>query len=77
MADIISPIPGTFYSKANPDAESYVKVGTQVTKDTVVCLIEVLKTFHEVKANVDGKITEIKFKDEDFVNPGDVLFIVE
>ncbi|WP_240685594.1 biotin/lipoyl-binding protein [Campylobacter hepaticus] len=39
--------------------------------------MEVLKTFHEIKAGVKGKIVEIKYKNEDFVNPGDVLFIVE
>ncbi|RQD68525.1 biotin carboxyl carrier domain-containing protein [Campylobacter hepaticus] len=77
MAQILSPIPGTFYSKVNPDAAPYVEIGTQVDEESVVCLIEVLKTFHEIKAGVKGKIVEIKYKDEDFVNPGDVLFIVE
>ena len=47
-----------------------------VTEDTTVCLVEVMKTFNEIKAGAKGKITNIHVENEDFVNPGDVLFTI-
>ncbi|BCZ19623.1 acetyl-CoA carboxylase biotin carboxyl carrier protein subunit [Helicobacter sp. NHP19-012] len=76
MHEVISPIPGTFYRKPNPDAAPFVEVGSQVEPDTTLCLVEVMKTFNEIKAGVAGKIIEIKAENEQFVNPGDVLFVV-
>ncbi|MCI5968471.1 acetyl-CoA carboxylase [Helicobacter sp.] len=77
MEKVLSPIPGTFYRKPSPDKPPYVEVGSEVTEDTVVCLVEVMKTFNEVKAGVKGKITEIKVENEAFVSAGDVLFVIE
>ncbi|WP_104640641.1 acetyl-CoA carboxylase [Helicobacter bizzozeronii] len=77
MKEVISPIPGTFYRKPNPDAAPFVEVGSEVNEDTIVCLVEVMKTFNEIKAGAKGKIKEIKAENEQFVNPGDVLFVVE
>ncbi|RDU71321.1 biotin carboxyl carrier domain-containing protein [Helicobacter aurati] len=77
MAEILSPIPGTFYRKPNPDAAPFVEVGSKVDEDTTVCLVEVMKTFNEIKAGYKGSIVAIKVDNEQFVNPGDVLFIVE
>lgn len=77
MAEVLSPIPGTFYRKPNPDAAPYVEVGTEVNEDTTVCLVEVMKTFNEVKAGAKGKITKVCAENEAFVNPGDVLFVIE
>lgn len=77
MAEVLSPIPGTFYRKPNPDAAPYVEVGSIVEADTTVCLVEVMKTFNEIKAGTAGKITKICAENEAFVNPGDVLFVIE
>ncbi|MFC3847446.1 acetyl-CoA carboxylase [Helicobacter baculiformis] len=77
MHEVISPIPGTFYRKPNPDAAPFVEVGSEVHEDTIVCLVEVMKTFNEIKAGAKGKIKEIRAENEQFVNPGDVLFVVE
>ncbi|WP_104694934.1 acetyl-CoA carboxylase [Helicobacter salomonis] len=77
MHEVVSPIPGTFYRKPNPDAAPFVEVGSEVNEDTTLCLVEVMKTFNEIKAGVKGKIKEIKAENEQFVNPGDVLFVVE
>ncbi|CCF79991.1 acetyl-CoA carboxylase [Helicobacter bizzozeronii] len=77
MKEVISPIPGTFYRKPNPDAAPFVEVGSEVNEDTIVCLVEVMKTFNEIKAGAKGKIKEIRAENEQFVNPGDVLFVVE
>lgn len=77
MAEVVSPIPGTFYRKPNPDAAPFVEVGSEVNEDTIVCLVEVMKTFNEIKAGAKGKITKIHAENEAFVNPGDVLFTIE
>ena len=77
IAEVLSPIPGTFYRKPSPDAAPYVEVGSIVEADTTVCLVEVMKTFNEIKAGVAGKVTKVCAENEAFVNPGDVLFIVE
>lgn len=77
MAEVLSPIPGTFYRKPNPDAQPFVDIGTEVDEDTTVCLVEVMKTFNEIKAGAKGKIVAIKAENEQFVNPGDVLFVIE
>lgn len=77
MAEILSPIPGTFYRKPNPDAAPFVEIGSEVDENTTVCLVEVMKTFNEIKAGAKGKIIDIKVENEQFVNPGDVLFVIE
>ncbi|HOJ50420.1 MAG TPA: biotin/lipoyl-binding protein [Spirochaetota bacterium] len=77
LYEIKSPMTGAFYSKPNPNSESFVKKGDFVNESTTVALIEAMKMFNEVKAGVKGVIEEIKFKDGDFVNQGDILFLVK
>lgn len=73
---IESPMVGTFYSKPKPDAESFTRVGAQVGKDTVVCLIEAMKVFNEVQAGVSGKIERMLVENGDPVEFGQKLFLV-
>ncbi len=54
---IFSPLPGTFYRKPTPDKQHYKEDGDAVVAGDVIGLIEVMKSFHEVKAEVAGKIT--------------------
>lgn len=75
--EIPSPMVGTFYASPSPDSEAYVTVGSQVSEDTVVCLIEAMKVFNEIKAGVSGKITKILVKNEDPVEFGQPMFLVE
>jgi acetyl-CoA carboxylase biotin carboxyl carrier protein len=56
---ISSPMVGTLYLQPAPDAPAYVKIGTEVNPDTVVCIIEAMKVMNEIKAEVRGVITEI------------------
>jgi acetyl-CoA carboxylase biotin carboxyl carrier protein len=56
---INSPMVGTLYLQPAPDAPSYVKIGTEVNPDTVVCIIEAMKVMNEIKAECRGVITEI------------------
>ena len=56
---VTSPMVGTFYASPSPDEPSFVKVGDQVTPQTVVCIIEAMKVMNEVKANATGTVAEI------------------
>jgi acetyl-CoA carboxylase biotin carboxyl carrier protein len=75
--EIKSPTPGTFYASSSPDVEPFVKVGSKVTPDTVVCLIEAMKIFNEITADCTGTITEICVNNQQPVEFGQVLFRVE
>lgn len=69
-----SPMVGTFYTKASPTAEPFVKVGDKVKKGDVLCIIEAMKLMNEIESDVDGEIAEICYKDEELVEYGSVLF---
>jgi acetyl-CoA carboxylase biotin carboxyl carrier protein len=72
--EITSPMVGTFYSAASPEASSYVEVGTEVTEDTVVCIIEAMKVMNEIKAETSGVIAEILAENGKPVQYGQALF---
>lgn len=76
LVAIESPMVGTFYSRPNPDSDSFVKVGAGIGPDTVVCLVEAMKVFNEIKAEVSGTIEKILVKDGDSVEFGQKLFLV-
>ncbi len=75
---VTSPIPGTVYLKPSPDAPWFVQVGTQVDEAKVVCLIEAMKVFNEIKpdAGIKGTIKKILVTDGQAVEYGTVLFLV-
>lgn len=74
---INSPMVGTFYSAANPDSPAFVKPGDSVTADTVVCIVEAMKVFNEIKAEKAGKIKAVLVSDGDAVEFGQPLFELE
>ena len=74
---ITSPMVGTFYWSAGSDAEPFVSVGDAVNEGTVVCLIEAMKVFNEIKAGVSGTIARVCLENEAAVEFGQVLFLVE
>lgn len=74
---ITSPMVGTFYQAPNPDADPYVKVGDKVKKDTVVCIVEAMKLFNEIEAEVEGEIVEVLVKNGQLVEYGQPLFLVK
>ena len=74
---IKSPTPGTFYRASGPDAEPFIKVGSKVKPDTVVCIIEAMKVFNEIPSEVSGTIASIKVDDKAPVEYGQVLFLVD
>jgi acetyl-CoA carboxylase biotin carboxyl carrier protein len=64
MAQLLSPLPGTFYRRPAPDKSPYKNDGDAVKEGEVVGLIEVMKSFNEVKADRGGKITFIAENEE-------------
>ncbi|MDF7801866.1 acetyl-CoA carboxylase biotin carboxyl carrier protein [Pontiellaceae bacterium B1224] len=77
LIEIPSPIVGTFYRKPAPDAENFAEVGTEVTEDTVVCIVEAMKVMNEIKADVKGIIRKILVDEASPVQYGQPLFLVE
>lgn len=73
MADIQSPLPGTFYHRAAPDAPPYKATGDAVAADDVIGLVEVMKTFIEVKAEAAGTFGGYVAENEAAVTAGQVL----
>ena len=74
--DIVSPMVGTFYRAGSPDAPPFVDVGTKVTEDTVVCIIEAMKVMNEIKAETSGVIAEVVAENSKPVQFGQALFRV-
>ena len=64
MAQLLSPLPGTFYRKPAPDKPAYKEDGDTVKEGDVIGLIEVMKSFNEVKAETAGKITFVAENEE-------------
>jgi len=77
MLPITAPLLGTFYVAPEPGAPPFVKVGQQITEDTTVGLIEVMKVFNSVRAAVSGTIVEVVAQNGQFVEFGQTLFIVK
>ena len=76
LLEIKSPMIGTFYRAPSPDASDYVEIGTEVTSETVVCLIEAMKVMNEIKAEVKGVITQVLVENGKPVEFGQPLFKV-
>ncbi|WP_160155860.1 acetyl-CoA carboxylase biotin carboxyl carrier protein [Geobacillus sp. TFV-3] len=77
LHQITSPMVGTFYAAPAPDKPPYVKPGDKVKKDTVVCIIEAMKLFNEIEAEVDGEIVEVLVQNGQLVEYGQPLFLVK
>jgi acetyl-CoA carboxylase biotin carboxyl carrier protein len=77
IAVIKSPMVGTFYVRPNPKAEPYVKVGDRVDTTTVVCIIEAMKVFNEIPAEIRGKVVAVLCEDGEAVEFDKPLFKVD
>ena len=74
---IKSPMVGTFYAKSSPEAETFVKVGDLVTPETTVCIIEAMKVFNEIPADVSGKVVSVLVDNEEAVDHGRALYKID
>jgi len=76
LHQIVSPMVGTFYRAPAPDAPPYVEVGSIVNEKTVVCIVEAMKLFNEIEAEVSGEIVAIHAENGQLVEFGQPLFTV-
>jgi len=74
---IKSPIVGTFYRSSSPDKPPFVKVDDSVDEKTVVCIVEAMKLFNEIEAEVTGKIVKVLVEDASPVEYDQALFLVD
>lgn len=70
MASVKAHLPGTFYRKPDPESDVYVNEGDAVEAGDVVGLIEVMKSFHEVKAEEAGTVSKVLVENEEAVSAG-------
>ena len=74
---ITSPMVGTFYTAPSPDADPFVKVGDQVEKGSVLCIVEAMKLFNEIESEFSGIIEKVLIKSGDPVEYGQKLFAIK
>ncbi|UFJ60341.1 acetyl-CoA carboxylase biotin carboxyl carrier protein [Brevibacillus sedimenti] len=74
---IVSPMVGTFYRAPEPGKPPYVQPGDKVTPDKVVCIVEAMKLFNEITAEVTGEIVKVLVEDGQLVEFGQPLFLVK
>jgi acetyl-CoA carboxylase biotin carboxyl carrier protein len=74
---ITSPIVGTFYLSPNPESPPFVKVGDHVGPETTVCIVEAMKVFNQIQAEVSGKIQALLVENGQPVEFGQPLFKVD
>ena len=72
-----SPMVGTYYSRPNPEAPPYASVGDDFGPDSVLCILEAMKVFNEIKAECKGKILEVLVQDGDAVEYDQPLFRIK
>ena len=75
-ATIKAPMVGTFYVAPEPGSKPFVEVGDHVTEDTVVCVIEAMKVFNDIRAEMSGTIEKVLVKNGQAVEFGQPLFVV-
>ena len=75
--EITSPMVGTFYTSASPEAPAFIEIGQKINPESVVCIIEAMKVMNEIKAEIAGTIVEIVAENGKPVQFGEVLFRVK
>lgn len=75
--EVKAPMIGTFYRSSSPDKPPFVSVGDKITPDSVVCIIEAMKLFNEIEADVSGTIVKVMVEDAAPVEYDQVLFLVD
>jgi len=74
---VVAPLTGVFYSAPSPNSPPFVQVGDPIQPGQVVCIIEAMKVFNEIKAEVSGTVTAVLPKDGQLVQKGDALIRVK
>jgi acetyl-CoA carboxylase biotin carboxyl carrier protein len=76
LLEVVSPTVGTFYQSPQPGDPPFVKVGDTVNPDSIVCIVEAMKVFNQIPAEVSGTISKILVSDGEAVEFGQALFAV-
>jgi acetyl-CoA carboxylase biotin carboxyl carrier protein len=77
LLEVKSPMVGTFYAQADPSSKPYVTVGTKISKQQVLCIIEAMKIMNEIESEFDGVVREVCVQDAHPVEYGQVLFRID
>ena len=77
LVTINSPMIGTFYRSSGPDKDAFVNVGSTFKVGDKLCIVEAMKTFNEIEAEISGKIVKVLVDDASPVDYGQPLFMVE
>ena len=72
-----SPLVGTYYAASSPDSAPFVKVGDKVTKGQVLGIVEAMKLMNEIESEFDGTVKEILVENEQMVEFGQPMFVIE
>jgi acetyl-CoA carboxylase biotin carboxyl carrier protein len=77
VVEVRSPMVGTFYRSPSPDADPYVKIGSDIKAGGTICIIEAMKLMNEIESEVSGKVVKILAENGQAVEFDQVLFLVE
>ncbi|QQE12294.1 acetyl-CoA carboxylase biotin carboxyl carrier protein [Planctomycetota bacterium] len=77
LLEITSPMVGSFYTASSPDAKDFISIGDAVTESSVVCIVEAMKVFNEIKAEVKGTVVKRLVENGQAVEFGQPLFLVK
>lgn len=77
LVEIKAPLIGTFYARPSPDSECYIEIGSHISPQNVVCIIEAMKVMNEIKAETSGTVVEILIADGQAVEYGQPIFKVK
>ena len=77
IEEILSPMPGTYYSSPSPDDPPFITKGDKVKKGQVLCIIEAMKIMNEIESEFDGVVSEVKVKNGDPVEYNQKLFSID
>lgn len=75
--EVLTPVPGTFYRRPDPDSDVFVSEGGAVASGDTVGLVEIMKNFQAVEAEVDGTLVEFLVENEDAVQAGQAVAVIE
>lgn len=77
LHEVKSPIVGTYYEGASPDADPFIKVGDHVTEKQTLCIVEAMKIMNEIEADIDGIVKQVLVKNSEPVEYNQPLFLIE
>ena len=77
LEEILSPMPGTYYSSPSPDDPPFISKGDRVKKGQVLCIIEAMKIMNEIESEFDGIVSDVKVKNGDPVEYNQKLFFID